>query len=257
MRQTLALRAAALPALASLVACASGQTSGTAFAPAPSAGLRTAGYVAPEIDRRQPVRTASLAETRPVRIAEAAPRAAAPTAPVATARLGADRGARTEPEVPPAPPRDWSAPTSATNRAPLPDLDAILVTHERPRAAALAAETAPPTRSVLPRETAQARESQASDRTATEAREDGYALHLASYRRADQTEAGWRVLTEAHPDVLSALAPARSVIDLDGQGRFHRLLAGPLSSGEATATCAALEREGGYCAVVPWSGTRL
>ena len=253
MRQTLVSCAAALPVLASLAACASGSSGSTAFAPAPASqgGLRSAGYVAPEIGGDAP-RTASQVQQAPVRVARAAapepvaivpadyrPGAAAPQ-PV-TARLDAS-----QPEVPAAPSRDWAA----TPRAPLPDLDEILVTRESQRlaSAATAAAEAPPTRSVLP-----------APRQATPdaPQPGGYALHLASYRHAEQAEAGWQVLSAAHPDALAPLAPARAVIDLEGQGRFHRLLAGPLSAEAASTACAALERDGDYCAVVPWTGTRL
>ena len=260
MRQTLVSCAVALPLLGSLAACASGQPGTTAFAPAPASksGLRSAGYVAPEIGGGAP-RTASQAQAAPVRIARAAvpepvaleraafvsASAAPETAQPVTARLGAAPQA----EVPAAPARDWTAPP----RAPLPDLDEIVVTRESQRLAAIDAE-APPTRSVLP-EAAPRPASRPSGERPVET--GGYALHLASYRRAEQAEAGWQVLSAAHPGALAPLAPARAVIDLEGQGRFHRLLAGPLSAEAATTACAALEREGDYCAVVPWTGTRL
>ena len=251
MRQTpLPLLRTVAPCLL-LAACAS-TASSTAFAPAPSPGLRSAGYVAPEIRRADAPRTASQMQAAPggvpgaglrggpVRIAQARPAPVAPS-PLTPAPTPVSEPA---PEVPAAPSRDWSAPP----RAPLPDLDRIVVTREETRLA-----EAPPTRSVLPDERAP-RPAAPAPRAMPEG---GYALHLASYRQAEQADAGWQVLVNDHPLILGRLAPARAAVDLPEQGRFHRLLAGPLPAGAAEEHCAALEAEGGYCAVVPWSGTRL
>ena len=254
MRQTLMRTAGSCLFLA---ACAGGASGSTAFAPSPANGLHSGGYRAPEIDtvRAPAARTASqlqaprapavglrggvVQSAQPVRIAQAKP--AAPAEVVEPTNVA--------PEVPPAPARDWSA----ARRAPLPDLDEIVITREETRLAA-----APPTRSVLPEAQRPAPAPAPAAAPARAPSADGaYALHLASYRQAAQAEAGWLVLTRDHPSVLRGLAPSRAAVDLPEQGRFHRLLAGPLAAGEAAASCAAMEAEGGYCAVVPWGGTRL
>ena len=232
--------AAALAALP-LTACASGP-SATSFAPAPSARtLGTTGYAAPEL----PV----AAPRAPMRVAQVAPTAAVQaSASVATPlRLSEARG-DAAPEVPAPPARRWSEET----RAPLPDLDEILVTHEGDQVARSEPAAQPPARSVLPTE----RRAAPAPRPAAR-RSGDYALHLASYREPGQAALGWDVLTREHPDALGDLAPARAAIDIEGRGRFHRLIAGPLPQGRADAACAALEDEGTYCAVVLWNGTPL
>ena len=236
-----------------MTACASGQSE-TRFAPAPSArALGTAGYVAPEISSaapRAPVRIAQVVPAAAPTLAASAEVAApiAPSTAVATPLRLSERPAASAPEVPAPPVRRWS---DEAPRAPLPDLDEIVVTHEAPQAVrSQTASAQPPARSVLP----PARRAAPVSRGGRSA---DYALHLASYREPAQALAGWDVLTREHPQALSDLAPARAAVDLEGRGRFHRLIAGPLPEARADATCAALEDEGAYCAVVRWDGTPL
>ena len=124
------------------------------------------------------------------------------------------------------------------------------LTPERPAAApaAVPAPTSAPTPAPAP---ARPRPSFAAPTSTGTA-----ALHLASYRQVAQAEAGWRVLTRDHADVLSALRPGVAEVSLPGRGVFIRLLAGPLTPGEAEVACEALEADGAYCAIAQWPDTQ-
>lgn len=80
-----------------------------------------------------------------------------------------------------------------------------------------------------------------------------YAVHLASYRMADNARRGWRLLARDFPDLLMGYEPMLREVDLGARGLFIRLLAGPLPDpAEAHELCDALRREGAYC--VPADG---
>ncbi|MCQ8186139.1 hypothetical protein [Parvularcula maris] len=80
------------------------------------------------------------------------------------------------------------------------------------------------------------------------------AVHLASYRGADDAAIGWQILLDRHP-VLSHHEPVTAVVDLGAKGVFVRLLAGPLpDEGAASALCRALSREGAYCVPATTAG---
>jgi hypothetical protein len=84
------------------------------------------------------------------------------------------------------------------------------------------------------------------------------AVHLASYRRLDHAEAGWRELQEAHPARLAGLHARFVEADLGSRGVFLRLKAGPLDSpAEARALCAQFEADGLWCAPADFTGQHL
>jgi hypothetical protein len=78
-------------------------------------------------------------------------------------------------------------------------------------------------------------------------------LHLASYRDPASFEAGWRALTQRHPELRSLRTTLR-LVDVPGKGPFHRLVAGPLEADRARELCATLKARGQYCAVVEFTG---
>ena len=236
--------------------------------PARAASLRSLGYDAPDV--AAPARALVVPARYEAASAPAAPQA--PSAPEAmspyfTPEAASEATSDTTPAVPAPRPSAYAA----APRAPLPDLDAIVVTEDT-----VAAEKAPEapvrtaqvfegeTRSVMPRRTApEAKTPAAEPAPATApirrepangtARSGGSALHLASYRQASQAEAGWQVLTRDHGAVLAGLSPALARVDVPGQGAFVRLIAGPLAPTQARTACAALETQGAYCAVTDWS----
>ena len=271
MEQTLPLRKAALGAaslasLLGLAACAGGGRLAEAPSAAPvspqrAASLHSSGYDAPAFDAARTNETASAVI---VPAAYEAPVKDAPTPMSPYFTPEAPSSVSAEAAVPAPTPRAYAA----TPRAPLPDLDAIIVTDERaPVRTAQVYEGE--TRSVLPERAAprapapapapatNAPAAPASRADAAPASSASSALHLASYRRADQAEAGWAVLTRDHGPVLAGLSPARTRIDVPGQGTFVRLIAGPLDPGQAQTACAALERQGAYCAVTDWTTDRF
>ncbi|WP_192534876.1 hypothetical protein [Phaeovibrio sulfidiphilus] len=72
-------------------------------------------------------------------------------------------------------------------------------------------------------------------------------VHLASYRSDDAARQGWKELQARYPALLGSSQSVLRAVTLTGEGRFIRLLAGPLESGVATNLCLALKSRGQYC----------
>ncbi|HXI86559.1 MAG TPA: SPOR domain-containing protein, partial [Parvularculaceae bacterium] len=85
-----------------------------------------------------------------------------------------------------------------------------------------------------------------------------YGVHLASYRRIADAEAGWRKLQRENPDELGLLEPRIEWITIDGRGEFVRLIGGGFSSRDkAEQLCLRLRAKKVYCAVRDFDGQRL
>ncbi len=79
----------------------------------------------------------------------------------------------------------------------------------------------------------------------------GPQVQLAAFRERRAAEATWDRLAEAHPDLLGRLPHAVVFADLGDLGRFYRLRAGPLASGEAAEQlCRSLKQRDVECLVV-------
>lgn len=79
----------------------------------------------------------------------------------------------------------------------------------------------------------------------------GPQVQLAAFRERPAAEATWDRLSEAHPDLLGRLPHAVVFADLGDLGRFYRLRAGPLPSGEAAEQlCRSLKQRDVECLVV-------
>lgn len=75
-------------------------------------------------------------------------------------------------------------------------------------------------------------------------------VHLASYRRKDSAEGGWKQLRKAHPDVLDGLEFRLEEVELAERGLFYRLKAGPLAAvEEARRICNILTTRQVFCVV--------
>ncbi len=83
-----------------------------------------------------------------------------------------------------------------------------------------------------------------------------FALHLASYRRVETAKEGWTELARELPTPLNGLRPGTAVFDKEREGRYYRLMAGPVASrSDAEARCRVIQQAGEYCAVMPYAGT--
>lgn len=83
------------------------------------------------------------------------------------------------------------------------------------------------------------------------------AVHLASYRKRENAEAGWTELRAAHAS-LAGLKARLHEVELAERGAFLRLKAGPFDSpGEASSACAPLVAAGAYCEPSDFSGRPL
>jgi len=79
----------------------------------------------------------------------------------------------------------------------------------------------------------------------------GPQVQLAAFRERPVAEATWQRLSKAHPDLLGPLPHAVVFADLGDLGRFYRLRAGPLPSGEAAEQlCRSLKQRDVECLVV-------
>ena len=89
------------------------------------------------------------------------------------------------------------------------------------------------------------------------ARSQLHAIHLASYRGEETAARGWSALQARFP----ALAPLEARIEwveLDGQGAYFRLKAGPFDTAAAARdACAQVEAAGEYCRRVDFTGRRM
>lgn len=84
-----------------------------------------------------------------------------------------------------------------------------------------------------------------------------YAVHVGSFKNAENVAAGWAAVKAKHPDVLQGLTPVVARVRLES-GEFIRLKAGPFSSwGEAGAACKGLAARGTACTVLDYSGETI
>ncbi|MFZ5608555.1 MAG: hypothetical protein ACOY99_02980 [Pseudomonadota bacterium] len=85
------------------------------------------------------------------------------------------------------------------------------------------------------------------------------AIHLASYRKAEDARKGWRALLAANQDLLAGLQPVLGLLDMgDYGGRYLRLKAAGFADGDAaTAVCTELKRRGHYCVLSDTQGEPL
>jgi hypothetical protein len=85
-----------------------------------------------------------------------------------------------------------------------------------------------------------------------------YGVHLASYRGIEEARAGWSKLQRENPDELGLLEPRIEEVDIEGRGKFLRLIGGGFSSREkAEALCKRLEAKSVYCVVSDFGGQKL
>lgn len=85
-----------------------------------------------------------------------------------------------------------------------------------------------------------------------------FGVHLASYRHMEEARAGWRKLQRENPDELGLLEPRVEGVDVDGKGRFLRLIGGGFASQEkAQILCSQLKTKGLFCSVAGFEGDRL
>ena len=85
-----------------------------------------------------------------------------------------------------------------------------------------------------------------------------HAIHLASYRRRDNAEAGWTTLSAVFPDILAGREARLEAVDIPDQGVFLRLKAGPFDTrAQAVDACRRIESAQAYCQVTDFTGQRL
>lgn len=82
---------------------------------------------------------------------------------------------------------------------------------------------------------------------------EGYAVQIAAYRKAEQLVTGWNILHQRYIDLIGTLSPRRSEVDFgprekEPRGFFYRLNAGPLTTfDEARQICTEIQARGGPC----------
>lgn len=75
-----------------------------------------------------------------------------------------------------------------------------------------------------------------------------FAVHLSSVRAEVETQTEWKRLQKHFPNLLEERELVVQPIELEGQGKFFRVLTGPFASYmEAEGFCAAFESRGQYC----------
>ncbi|WP_375206592.1 SPOR domain-containing protein [Hyphococcus sp.] len=85
-----------------------------------------------------------------------------------------------------------------------------------------------------------------------------FGVHLASYRHMEEARAGWRKLQRENPDELGLLEPRVEGVDVEGKGRFLRLIGGGFASQDkAQSLCGQLKAKGLFCSVASFEGERL
>ena len=85
-----------------------------------------------------------------------------------------------------------------------------------------------------------------------------FGVHLASYRKIDEAQEGWRKLQRENPDELGLLEPRIEKVDLPKKGLFLRLIGGGFSNkSRAAALCGSLKEKGLFCSVSGFEGDRL
>lgn len=76
----------------------------------------------------------------------------------------------------------------------------------------------------------------------------GPAIHLASYRKPESAEVGWRQISAQFGPALQGLKPIVKRVDLGAKGIYYRLHAGILADPkQAYAVCQRLKQRGAYC----------
>lgn len=84
--------------------------------------------------------------------------------------------------------------------------------------------------------------------TIVAAAEGDFMVHLASYRKIADADAGWGALMVDHSDLLGDLEIQINRVNIPDKGVFYRLQAGPLvSMTAATQLCRQLEARETYC----------
>lgn len=85
-----------------------------------------------------------------------------------------------------------------------------------------------------------------------------FGVHLASYRHMEEARTGWRQLQRENPDELGLLEPRLEGVDVEGKGRFLRLIGGGFASKDkAEVLCGQLKAKGLFCSVASFEGERL
>lgn len=85
-----------------------------------------------------------------------------------------------------------------------------------------------------------------------------HGIHLASYRIEANAIAGWHQLRARFPATLEARRARLETAEIEGEGAFLRLKAGPYDTrADAEAACAGLEASGAYCLAMDFSGAPL
>ncbi|MEM9810776.1 MAG: SPOR domain-containing protein [Pseudomonadota bacterium] len=91
-----------------------------------------------------------------------------------------------------------------------------------------------------------------------QANQPSVSVHLASYHRRADAEAGWAILARQYAKILNDYAPIVREVDLGPKGRYVRLLAGPvLDIQDAERLCQDLQADGAYCALANTAGVLL
>ena len=89
----------------------------------------------------------------------------------------------------------------------------------------------------------------ASDSSA-QAAQRSFAAHLSSVRSETGAESEWRNLQGRYPDLLDGQELAVTTIEVEDQGTFYRVMAGPIGDfDEAQVLCDQLEASDQYCVV--------
>lgn len=73
-------------------------------------------------------------------------------------------------------------------------------------------------------------------------------VHLSSFKDRKNADLSWRMLRRTHGDLLQKYSASMETVKITKKGTFHRLYAGPLTSGKAARDlCNALKRKNVYC----------
>ncbi|MEL6359587.1 MAG: SPOR domain-containing protein [Pseudomonadota bacterium] len=85
-----------------------------------------------------------------------------------------------------------------------------------------------------------------------------WGVHLASYRAEREAREGWIKLQKQNPDELGLLEPRIENVEIEGRGKFLRLIGGGFTSSEkAQDLCSTLASKGLFCKVSSFDGDRL
>lgn len=112
------------------------------------------------------------------------------------------------------------------------------------------ADTAPPTVSVKPQQTAAAPAATTPSSGAVNAGDGSHVVQVGAFRSNDEAMAQWGRLQTKLGDFLSGKGPDVETADLGDRGVYHRLRIGPFSSADDAKTyCAGLKERGQDCLV--------